>query len=520
MLARLDEAVAWYRRALQLRPDYPEAVHNLGHAFKVLGKIDEAAACYRRTVELQPDNLSALASLAHARQQACDWESLTELARRVVALVEQADDDSVAVPASPFFFLALPTVTTAEQQLRCARQWVARLPPVADPPARHMPTARPLAPRSKLNIGYLSSDYHAHATAFLIAELLEKHDRDRFAVYGYSFGPDDRSPMRQRLIRGLDRFVDLAEDSPGAAAQRIAADEIDILVDLKGYTQGARTSILALRPAPLQVNYLGYPGTMGAAFMDYILVDDFVVPEDQHACFTEKLVHLPGCYQVNDGRREISPYTPSRAECGLPDQGFVFCSFNNNYKITPKVFGVWMNLLKSVPQSVLWLWESNRYAPVNLRKHAETQGIAAERLVFAPRLPLAEHLARLRLADLFLDTFPVNAHTTASDALWAGCPVLSIAGNTFVSRVAGSLLHTLGLPELITTSLDAYAMLALRLAQDARQLAELRVRLAAGRAASTLFDGGRFAQNLERAYLRMWEIYAAGEKPRAIRVTG
>jgi predicted O-linked N-acetylglucosamine transferase (SPINDLY family) len=377
---------------------------------------------------------------------------------------------------------------------------------------------QPRQSRSRITLGYLSADFHAHATAYLIAELFEKHDRERFAVVGYSYGPDDGSSTRRRLVKALDRFVELKDVSFGDSAQRIAADGVDILVDLKGYTGNARTQILALRPAPIQVNYLGYPGTMGAPFMDYILVDDFIVPLEQQPFFTEKLVHLPGCYQVNDGQRAISPHTPSRAACALPEEGFVFCSFNNNYKITPEMFGVWMELMKAVPGSVLWLLEGNRFAPANLRREAESRGVAAQRLVFAPRRSLADHLARYRLADLFLDTFPCNAHTTASDALWVGCPVLTLAGQTFVSRVAGSLLRSLGLPELITTSLDEYFDVALRLARDANWLAELRVRLAANRTTSRLFDAEQFARDLEQAYVTMWQIHMAGDKPHAFAV--
>jgi predicted O-linked N-acetylglucosamine transferase (SPINDLY family) len=325
--------------------------------------------------------------------------------------------------------------------------------------------------------------------------------------------------MRRRLVRALDHFVDLRDASFREAAQRIADDGVDILVDLKGYTKDNRVQILTLRPAPVQVNYLGYPGTMGAPFMDYILVDDFVVPAQQQPFFTEKLVHLPGCYQVNDSRREISRHGPSRAEAGLPEEGFVFCCFNNSYKITPEVFGVWMELLKEVPGSVLWLLEGNRLAPANLLREADARGVAAQRLVFAPRCLLPEHLARHRLADLFLDTFPVNAHTTASDALWAGCPLLTIAGETFVSRVAGSLLRTIGLPELVTNSFDEYRAMALRLARDADLLAAVRGRLETNRQTSPLFDAGRFAPNIEEAYRTMWEIYSSGQPPRAFAVS-
>jgi predicted O-linked N-acetylglucosamine transferase (SPINDLY family) len=378
---------------------------------------------------------------------------------------------------------------------------------------------RPGTRKSKLAIGYISADFHTHATAYLIAELLEKHDRGQFDVFGYSYGPDDNSPMRGRLVGAVDRFADLEHASLAESVARIAADEIDVLVDLKGLTRGARTQILASRPAPIQVNYLGYPCTMAAPYMDYILVDDFVVPADQQPFFTEKLVHLPGCYQANDSQREIAPRTPSRAECGLPATGFVFCSFNNSYKITPDMFDVWMNLLKAVPGSVLWLLEGNRFVPVNLRAEARARGVSGERLVFAPKVTVPDHLARHRLADLLLDCFPVNAHTTASDALWAGCPVLTIAGETFVSRVAGSLLRAIGLPELITTTLEDYQAMALRLARDADLLAAVRGRLEASRLKCGLFDGAQFARNLEQAYVTMWQIHAAGEKPRPFAVS-
>jgi predicted O-linked N-acetylglucosamine transferase (SPINDLY family) len=410
-------------------------------------------------------------------------------------------------------------MTTAQQQLRSARQWADRQPKAAVELARKIPLDRPPDVGVKLTIGYLSADFNAHATAYLIAELFEKHDHNQFTICGYSFGPDDGSPMRRRLANAFDRFVDVEDASFLEAAERIAADGVDILVDLKGYTKDARTQILAWRPAPIQVSYLGYPGTMGVPFMDYILVDDFVVPVEQQPFFSEKLVHLPGCYQVNDSRREIAPNTPSRAECGLPEQGFVFCDFNNSYMITPEMFTVWMELLKAVPGSVLWLLESNRFAPANLRHEAEARQVAAERLIFAPQMPLPEHLARHRLADLFLDTFPVNAHTTASDALWAGCPMLTMAGDTFVSRVAGSLLRTIGLPELVTNSLDEYQAMALRLTRDAGLLAGLRARLEANRKTSRLFDAGRFARGIEEAYRTMWEIYASGQPPRPFTVS-
>lgn len=517
---KLDEAVACYRRALELKPDFARSYDNLASVLTDQGKLAEAVACYRRALELKPDYLAPLSPLAHQLQYLCSWEGLDVLSRRVIDLVDGNADGGTNSPVSPFIFLALSTPTTAEQQLRCARRWVDHLLKTNGGPARAPALHRPSDPKSKITIGYLSANFQTHAVAWLTAELFEKHDHGRFSICGYSYGPDDRSPMRRRLVNAFDRFVDLKNVSFADAAQRIAADNVDIVIDLMGHTKDTRTQILAFRPAPIQVNYLGYPGTMGASFMDYILVDDYIVPPDQQPFFAEKLVHLPGCFQVNDSQREISSRTPSRVECGLPENGFVFCSFNNSYKITPDVFDVWMRLLKAVPGSVLWLPEGNRFVSANLRREARNRGVAAERLVFATPEPLmSDHLARHRVADLFLDTFPYNAHTTASDALWAGLPVLTLAGQTFASRVAGSLLRTLGLPELITTSLEDYERAALQLASDRDRLGNLRARLEANRKTSGLFDGGHFARNLEKAYVTMWEIHASGSEPRAFAVS-
>jgi len=515
---KLNEAVACFRRSLQLSPDIARAHNNLGNALRDLGMLDEAAACSLRAIELRPDDPAALSCLVHALQHLCQWSDLSVLSNRLIEIVARGSGVGMDSAVSPLIFVTLPTATTAEQQLQCARQWVDCKLQAISGTGQSLARIRATDRQSRIKIGYLSADFHGHATAWLIAELIEKHDRERFTICGYSYGPDDKSLMRQRLIQAFDRFVDIHDASSLQAAQRIAADEVDILVDLKGYTQGARTQIVALRPAPIQVNYLGYPGTMGAPFMDYIVVDDFIVPSGQQPFFTEKLVHLPGCYQVNDSRREIAPQLPSRRECGLPEQGFIFCSFNNSYKITPEMFGVWIELLQAVPDSVLWLLEGNRFVPANLRREAQQRGVAPERLVFAPRMPLPEHLARHRLADLFLDSYPVNAHTTASDALWAGCPVLTRSGETFVSRVAGSLLRSLDLPELITKSVAEYRQMALTLARDADLLRGLRTRLEANCEKSGLFDGEQFARKLERAYATMWERFSRGEAPRPFAV--
>jgi protein O-GlcNAc transferase len=494
------DAVAAFQRALALKPDYPEAFYNMGNAWRELGKPEGAIAAYQQALRLRPDDADAFGQLVYQRWRACDWAGYDAGQQKLLDLVRQG----ARIP--PFFLLATPA--SPADQLACARRWVEPLGRSAHPTPAHRLSRQ----RERIRLGYLSADFHQHATAHLTAELFERHDRSRFEVAAYSYGPDDASPMRRRLMDGFDRFVDVRPLSHGQAAARIHADAIDILIDLKGHTLNARTAILAGRPAPVQVNYLGYPGTMGADFIDYIVVDRFVAPDGQQAFFSEKLVALPGCYQPNDTRRAIAA-APSRRECGLPPDGFVFCCFNNSYKIAPAFFDMWMRLLRQVPGSVLWLLESSPLARRNLRREAETRGVDPDRLVFAPIKPIAEHLARHRHADLFLDTLPCNAHTTASDALWAGLPVLTRAGETFAGRVAASLLAAVGLPELIATSSETYEHLALDLARSPQRLSDLRDRLNANRDTSALFDLPACVRNIEAAYARMWEIWRAGEKP-------
>jgi protein O-GlcNAc transferase len=525
---KLDEAIACHRQALRLRPQSAQVHINLAGAFRENGLPLEAITAYQAALQLEPANSAVLAELTHQLQQACLWKNLDGLSEQVIAAI-QNDSPGNHDAISPFTFLSLPTPTTPQDQYQCARRWVNRR--ISSPSDVRCPMSDVknlacltsdigLRTSDRITIGYLSADFHEHATAYLIAELIERHDRRHFSVFAYSYGPDDASPMRHRLVKAFDRFRDVRSASFQQAAQLVVADGVDILIDLKGHTRFARTEIMSLRPAPIQVHYLGYPGTMAAPFIDYILVDDFVVPPQQQPFFTEKLVHLPGCYQVNDSQRPIGPHTPSRTACGLPESAFVFSCFNNSYKITPQMFAAWMRLLLAVPGSVLWLLEDNPTAAANLRAEAQARGVAPDRLVFAPRRPMADHLARHRLADLFLDTVPYNAHTTASDALWVGCPVLTIAGQTFPSRVAGSLLRTIGLPELITSNLAEYEAMALRLARDVEFLASLRSRLAANRSSSGLFDGQRYARDLEKAFRKMWQLHTSGEQPRAFSVSG
>ena len=483
----LEESVASYETALRLSPEYAEAYRNLASALARLGRIEEAATVLTKAVSINPSYIEAVALLVNQLKQLCDWRMIDDLTRQLIRAVEGG---SGAV--NPFVFLTLET--TPKQQRQCAEQWAyARRLAVNS-------TVQAPIKRERITIGYLSADFQEHATAHLISELIELHDRSRFRVIGYSYGADDGGSARARLRASFDLFVDFEHVSHASAAARIRADEVDILVDLKGYTMDARPEIMALRPAPIQVSYLGYPGTLGAPTIDYILVDRFTAPPDRQEHFTETLVHLPHCYQVNDRRRPIAQ-THSRAEYGLPENAFVFCCFNSPNKITPAIFDIWMRLLEQVPESVLWLLETSPAAMANLRQEAEARlKSGTQRLIFAPSLPNAEHLARFAVADLFLDTLPYNAHTLTSDALWGGCPVLTSTGETFASRVAGSILHAAGLPELVTSTLAEYESTALRLAGDCAELAMLRARIQNSRMEAPLFDTPRFTRAIETAF--------------------
>jgi len=505
---RADEARVAFEQALTHKPDFPEAFYNLGNVCRERGDLTGAIAAYRNALRLRPEYADAFSQLVYHRAQACDWDNHEADQQALVEMVRRG----VRVP--PFYLLSTPA--SASDQLLCARQWIR---PVRPPP-KDVFDHRPVAGRQRIRLGYLSGDFHQHATAQLMAELFEQHDRARFEVLAYSYGPVDDSPMRARLASAFDRMVDIGALSHREAARTIHADEVDILIDLKGYTHHARPAISAYRPAPVQVSYLGYPATMGADFIDYIIVDPFVVPPNQQTFFSERLVHLPGSYQVNDRKREVAGAGASRRDWGLPADALVFCSFNNSYKISPAIFDIWMRLLRLVPGSVLWLLETNDLVKDNLRLEAGKRGVEAGRLIFAPVVSPAEHLGRHRHADLFLDTLPCNAHTTASDALWAGLPVLTCSGDTFAGRVAGSLLMATGMPELVTGSLDDYEGTALALARDPQRLRALRNKLEKNRDTAALFDLPRSTANIEAAYARMWQTWSSGQEPAAFSIEG
>jgi predicted O-linked N-acetylglucosamine transferase (SPINDLY family) len=508
---RVGEAFTGYRKAIELDPGLAYAHLNLGSACSFAGKYGDARTHYEQALRLQPDNAAARGCLLFEMQRMGDWSRFDELVGAQRRSITTAPDQDIL----PFHLFSIPS--TPQEQLQCARNYAAHRARAVARDRRRMDFRHERKAKPRLRIGYLSADVREHPGAHLIAELIELHDRTRFEIIAYSYGPDDGSAIRSRLSRAFDRFVDVSALSHAEAAARMHGDGVDILIDLSGYTTFARTEILALRPAPIQVNFLGYPGTLGADFMDYLVSDRFITPPGRSEGYREQLVRMPGSYQANDRKRAVAD-TPPRSALGLPDRALVFCCLNQTSKILPDVYAAWMRLLGAVPGSVAWLVDTSPQAVANLRREAQKHGIGPERLVFAPRVPIAQHLGRLPAADLFLDTFPYNAHTTASDALWVGLPVLTCAGDTFASRVGGSLLTAVGLPELITYSLEEYEALALRLARRPAELAALREKLARNRLTSALFDTPGYTGHLEAAFRQMWDHFLTGEAPRAIEV--
>lgn len=500
---RFEDATASFRAAANADPNGAAAHAALGTRLMVSRRLDEAIGCFERAVDRDPRDIRSLSHLVLLRRMTAAWGGL---AARESALLAAARAGQPGV--LPYVLLAVcddPAV-----QLAAARSGLASTAPVP------FKAAGEPVPDRRLNIAYLSSDFRDHATAFLIRGMLELHDRSRFRVFAFSYGAGAGTPTRARIADAVDAFVDVRDREDAAIAQDMRRRGIDIAIDLSGRTQPGRLGILAARAAPVQVHYLGYPGTTGADFIDYFLADDFTVPAGAESGFSERIVRLPGCYQVND--RGPLPAAPTRESCGLPPAGFVFCCFNATYKIGPAMFDIWMRLLHAVSDSVLWLLPGNRWAAANLRREAAARGVAPDRLVFASYCDQTAHVARTALADLVLDTLPCNAHTTASDALWAGVPVVTCPGRSFAARVAGSLLQAAGLPELIAGDLAAYERLAFELARDRVALAAMRERLAAERAAAPLFDTRRTTRAIEAAYLTMWRIYCRGEPPRGFSV--
>lgn len=500
-MLRHREALERFNHILTFEPTNTSALANCGIMLTEFKQSEQAIAMFQRLININPEYDYALGLLAYERLHLCDWTDAEALSRQII--------EGIHAGRRTCKSLAFMSISdSAEEHLLAAKTF-----------AQHHCPKRPVSywqgeryRHGKIRLAYISPDLREHPVCHLMAGVFERHDKNRFETIAISLGIDDGSRLRARMLKTFDHFIDAQFISASQIAQTMRDMGIDIAVDLAGFTSDSRTDIFAYRPAPIQVNYLGYPGTMGTEYIDYILADRYVIPEEHQQFYSEKIIYLPDAYLPNDSGLQISERTPTRAECGLPPSGVVFCSFSHDYKISPPIFEVWVRLLRQVPDSVLWLMSRSDASQRNLRSAAEQRGIAPSRLIFAGRVPLVEdHLARYRLADIFLDTHPYNAHTTAADALMAGLPVVTYMGNAFPSRVAGGLLHAIGLPELIAHTLEEYEQIALRLVTTPALLADIKTRLIANKATYPLFDTEGFTRNLEAAYIAMWRQYQLGD---------
>ena len=496
-----DEALAHYDKALSLKPDYAEAWSNKGYTLKRLKRFDDAVIHFEKALTIKPDIDWTNGGLVDAKMNTCSWSDFVN-SLEIISQKVMTNERVV----QPFSLLALSDDSLLHK--KCAEIYIQSKFSINDilgPISKH--------PQSqKIRIGYFSADFKNHPVSQLIAELFEIHDRSKFEIYAFSLAASN-DEMRGRLSKAFDQFIDVETQSDIQIAELTRSLGIDIAVDLTGLTADARTGIFSYRAAPIQVNYLGYPGTTGADYMDYIIADQILIPPETQSCYSEKVVYLPNSYQVNDRKRTISDRQFTRRELELPENGFVFCCFNNSLKILPSTFASWMRILKGVEDSVLWLFQDNPGVADNLKREALKYGIDPMRLVFAKRMPLPEHLARHSKADLFIDTLPYNAHTTTSDALWAGLPILTIIGQSFAGRVASSLLNAIGLSELIVNTQEEYEAMAIELAANPKKLAGIKLKLANNRLTTPLFDTPLFAKNLETAYIKMYERCQADLKP-------
>jgi len=507
MLMHNTEAISSFDKAIQLKPEYPDPYYHRGYFLRLLNHFDAAAVDYKKVANLAPDFDFLPGSRLEASLQVCDWSEYDSVVAQVAAGVE--GDRNVA---HPFIFMAMSDSVRLQQKV--AQAWVEYACPANG-------VLGPTASRGrskKLKIGYFSADFHEHPVARLLAELIEIHDRSRVEVIGFSFGARTDNALQERLARAFDQFIDVHGKSTFEIAALSRSLNVDIAIDLGGHSFGSREGIFALRAAPVQVNYLGYLGTLGADYIDYIVADAVVITPETECHYTEKVIYLPDTHQVNDRTRVIADKVFTRDELRLPQSGFVFCCFNSGYKIQPATFASWMRILKTVPESVLLLYAAYEPIQANLCAQAAKHGVDPRRLVFGERMNPPEYLARYRAADLFLDTFPYTAGATASDALWAGLPVLTLTGKAFVSRTAASLLTAIGAPELITSTQQAYEQLAIELASNPQCLAEIRAKIARNRLSCSLFDTPRFARNLESAYQAIHDRYQAGLPPDHIRI--
>ena len=501
-LERLEEALKSYDRAIELLPNYAEAYVNRGDALKELKRPDEALSSYEKAIDLKRDYEYLFGTILHTKMFICNWQNFNLNIKKLLLQIANGYKSS-----SSFIVLAL--IDSPLIQHKVSEIWLSNKNLLKTPFGFNYKRQR----NSKIRIGYYSADFRNHATAYLMAELFELHDKNKFELIAFSFRPGEKDEMRQRLLNAFDQFIDVSLKSDKDIALLSREINIDIAVDLMGFTKNNRVNIFSYRAAPIQVNYLGYPGTMVAEYIDYIIADRTLIPIQNQQHYSEKIVYLPNSYQANDRQRVMADKVFTKEELNLPNDGFVFCCLNNNFKITPETFDGWMRILKAVEGSVLWLLEDNLTAGINLRKEAQNRGIDPKRLVFANRMKLPEHLARHKAADLFIDTLPYNAHTTASDALWAGLPVLTCMGECFASRVAASLLNAIELPELITTTQEQYVATAIELATNPAKLKEIKQKLERNRLTTALFDSPQFTKHIEAAFTQMYERYQANLPP-------
>jgi predicted O-linked N-acetylglucosamine transferase (SPINDLY family) len=497
-LKLFDEAIKSYDKAIEFKSDYLDAYFNRGIVLQQLKRLDEALVNYKELIELKPDYEYLFGTQLHAKMHICDWREFETNVETLLKLIRNNNKASLS-------FALLSLTDSLPVQLKNSEILIND-----KHPNKNLCVSIPKYQRkNKIKVGYYSADFHNHATCILMAELFELHDKINFEIIAFSFGPDSNDEMRQRVTKAFDKFIDVRSKNDKDVALMSREMFIDIAVDLKGFTTDSRVGIFSYRAAPIQVSYLGYPGTMAAKYIDYIIADTTLIPVYNQKYYSEKIIYLPNSYQVNDRQRKIADTVFSKEELGLPKEGFIFCCFNNSYKITPIIFDGWMRILKAVEGSVLWLLEDNEFSALNLQREAKSRGVIEDRIIFAKRINLPEHLARLKVADLFIDTFPYNAHTTASDALWAGLPVLTCYGESFASRVAASLLSAIEVPELITTTHTDYVNTAIELATNPIKLKAIKDKLEKNKLTTALFDTPRFTKHIEAAYIQMYERYQA-----------
>ena len=500
----IDEAIEAYNKALTLKPDYAEAYNNIGNSLKNQGKLDEAIEAYNKALSIKPDYEATRAEKLYQQAHVCDWKSIEEERKLIPELGTTKNS------INPFSMLSLEDAP--ERHYLRSKVYAEAQYPQKPIPLPAKPSKRPEC----IRIGYFSTDFKRHPVAYLIAKVIEQHNRDKFQIFGYSLMNNKEDELQQRLTKSFDIFKDVSAISDKEVALLSRQDNIDIAIDLNGYTQNSRSGIFAYRAAPIQINYLGYPSTMGIKFIDYIIADQNLIPLESQKFFSEKPIYLPNTYMPTDNTRKFSQYPISRNEIGLPNDGFVFCCFNNNYKMTSAEFNIWMRLLHKIKGSVLWLRRSNMMSDKNIIKEAQKRNVDPSRIIFADKVPMDEHLARLKLADLFIDTFSFNGHTTTTEALWAGLPVVTKQGKGFASRVAASLIKAIGLPELITNSEKDYEALILDLATNPNKINKVKNKLVSNIISQPLFDTEKYTKHLENGYQKVYQNYFQEQPPQTI----